>query len=384
MRLRPRTKQFLMFFLLGLLVAFLISTIAAYFGYDYLNKLQQNKIASMEDELTQLRQELKKQQEETVSVWIATEDIEAGMKLDSSMLTMVQLPKDIVPVNVVPANQAIGKYTKIPVKKQTPILESMLFEEGITPNDLRSNEYRVIELPSDLNVGDFVDVRIVFPDGQDFIVMSKKKVMKLAGATVWHEVNELEILRMSSAIVDAYVNNATIYAVKYVDPYVQKAAEVTYAPNEKVLELIASDPNIIPAASVALEKRVRQKLEKDLKSLDPEHIQKYVSGRSGQNAASITPEPATDTGYQTQNPPVYGAYPTSSISNGTGSSSDNRPQPSPDRTDGNTGNTGNAGNTSENQNVKTGAVPTFAPETGNDETYDSIYGMPLDVGRVGE
>ncbi len=45
---------------------------------------------------------------------------------------------------------------------------------------------------------DFVDVRIKFPTGQDYILLSKKKVEDLSNNRVWYHMNEKEILSMSS------------------------------------------------------------------------------------------------------------------------------------------------------------------------------------------
>lgn len=91
-------------------------------------------------------------------------------------------------------------------------------------------------------------------------MLSKKKVKDLANGTIWYEMNEKEILTMSSAIVDAYINDASIYALSYVDPYVQDGAYVTYPANEKVLDLIESDPNIVEVAKQSLSADIARSL----------------------------------------------------------------------------------------------------------------------------
>ena len=52
----------------------------------------------------------------------------------------------------------------------------MLFENGVTPRDLRNQEFSYVSLPSKLKKDDVVDVRINFRTGQDYIVLGKKKV----------------------------------------------------------------------------------------------------------------------------------------------------------------------------------------------------------------
>lgn len=309
-RIRPRTKQFLTAGGLGALVALLICMIAGYFIINYLTEIQKEEKAALQKDLDAARNELNKQLENRVSVYVLNTDIKAGQKITEDKLAVLQVPKTLIPDNVVPEHNAIGKFTKFDLKQNTALLEPMLYKEGVTPNDLRRQELKVIMLPIELKKNDFVDVRIVFPDGQDFIVLSKKKVKNLANGVVWYEMDETEILRMSSAIVDAYINDAQIYALKYVDPYVQEKAIVTYPANQKVLDLIARDPNIVRKASVEMEKRMRAQLEKDLESISPLDLQKYVSKRMNQNPVGSVSENEV---YESDFPPVNGGEPTSSM-----------------------------------------------------------------------
>ncbi|GJM69319.1 hypothetical protein HMSSN036_15350 [Paenibacillus macerans] len=73
-----------------------------------------------------------------------------------------------------------------------------------------------------------MDIRIQFPTGQDYILLSKKKIEALAPGTVTVTLGEAEILSLSSAIVDAYLHKASIYALTYVEPYLQGKSTPTY------------------------------------------------------------------------------------------------------------------------------------------------------------
>ena len=42
-------------------------------------------------------------------------------------------------------------------------------------SDVRTQEYNMITLLSQLQTGDFVDIRLRLPSGQDYIVVSKKQ-----------------------------------------------------------------------------------------------------------------------------------------------------------------------------------------------------------------
>ena len=123
-----------------------------------------------------------------------------------------------------------------------------LFEEDF-PDDLRMMEYTVINLPNRLEEGSFIDVRIMFPNGLDYIILSKKKVIDhwreegRQDSLIYLHMTEEEILRMSSAIVDAsLVEGSSLYAVEYVAPDIEKTTK-TYPANLEVLELISINPS---------------------------------------------------------------------------------------------------------------------------------------------
>lgn len=137
----------------------------------------------------------------------------------------------------------------------------------IYENDMRLIKYEFIKHTEKLSVGDYVDIRISFSDGLDFIILSKKKIEDISQSSnntnnnaVWLIVSEEELLRMSSAVVDSYINNGcSIYAIEYVSNK-QEEATVNYPVNEIVKQLIAEDPNIISKAKRKLISSLRNKI----------------------------------------------------------------------------------------------------------------------------
>ena len=102
-------------------------------------------------------------------------------------------------------------------------------------DDLRIHGFPYIELTSQLNVGDYVDVRIAFADGEDFVLLSKKQIQGIAPLrdggdnALWLIVSEEEILRLAGAVADVCLHEgSSIYAIEYVSEE-QKAAKVNYA-----------------------------------------------------------------------------------------------------------------------------------------------------------
>ena len=117
------------------------------------------------------------------------------------------------------------------------------------------------------------------PNGQDYIVVSKKRIEipsvngEYLTDTVQMNLTEEEILTLSSAIVEAYkIEGAKLYATKYVEAGLQEAANTTYVVNNEVINLIASDSNIVDKAKNALISRYnsnRENREKYINSAIP-------------------------------------------------------------------------------------------------------------------
>ena len=131
-----------------------------------------------------------------------------------------------------------------------------------TTNDLRKVEYNVLVLPSQLETGEYIDVRLSLPTGQDYIVVSKKQVEipQINGVdsedTIWLKLTEDEIITMNSAIVDTFRTiGATLRVVTYTEAGIQDAATPTYVPTGEVMQLINSNPNIVQQAKQELVQR---------------------------------------------------------------------------------------------------------------------------------
>ena len=155
---------------------------------------------------------------------------------------------------------------KVTMKKNTIITKELIAKgDNTIADDVRRQEYNSFVLPMDLTTGDYVDVRLMLPTGQDYIVISKKEVeVPIVGGaestdTVWLKVGEDEILTLSSAIVDAYrIMGSKLYLTKYTEAGMQKASTPTYVATAETVNLINRDPNILAKASEELNKRYNQ------------------------------------------------------------------------------------------------------------------------------
>ena len=171
---------------------------------------------------------------------------------------------------------------KIDAKANTIISQSLVARSNeIYTDDVRQQEYNTIVLPIDLETGDYIDIRLQLPNGQDFIVISKKRAtIPMTGEdyltdTVQMDLAEEEILSISCAIVEAYkIEGAKLYATKYTDAGLQEASSPTYVVNSEVARLMDSDPNIVDRAKSALSARYNSN---NLKSMREQFINNALS-----------------------------------------------------------------------------------------------------------
>lgn len=156
--------------------------------------------------------------------------------------------------------------SKIDLPAGTILTKSMIQEnDEKTTSDLRTEEYNMISLPTYLEVGEYIDIRLLMPSGENYIVVSKKKVLDVTENTVWLNLTEDEILTMSNAIVESYIATASnLYATKYVEPGIQDTATPTYQVSAEVLKLMNENPNIQATAKQALASRYKDAIRQNI------------------------------------------------------------------------------------------------------------------------
>lgn len=296
-------------FLLGMVVMLLITGIV---------------IALLIMQLTKMKKEEQEQKKASVNIYVLSQDVSSGQVITTDMLTIQSVNKNLVPSNATSdlsiienyslqdkeGNDIYTKYSKdntatlyikkdnkeyelkkeeetdnyyieknnnkeyielnsVPLiakvsMKKNSVITTDIISKSDNPitNDLRRQEYNMFILPIDLTTGDYVDMRLMLPSGQDFIVVSKKEIeMPLIDGvesedTIIVDLREDEILSLSSAIVDAYrLNGAKLYLTKYTEAGMQQAATPTYVVNGETSVLIQNNPNILEKAMNALKER---------------------------------------------------------------------------------------------------------------------------------
>ena len=179
----------------------------------------------------------------------------------------------------------------IDIPRGTIITEKMLTlkSEAATDSNNMNSTYRIVEysmimLPTELQKGDTIDIRISYPNGQDFVVAAKKVVEKTDSTSIWLKLKEDELLKMNSAIIESYsVEGAKLYAVNYTQPGIQAAANANYPVSDKVYQLLTYDPNIVEAIQQQYKNAVnnylvvRKPINEILQSTQQEELRSRIS-----------------------------------------------------------------------------------------------------------
>lgn len=182
---------------------------------------------------------------------------------------------------------------KIAVPAGTIVTKEMVEEvDDPTIDSQRVQEFNMIVLPSQLVNGDYIDIRLSMPNGQDYIVLSKKQVLGTEATSVWLKLSEDEILTLNNAIVEAYtITGSKLYAIQYVEPGLQSQATATYTVSQAVLNLISSNPNVTTEAWDALKARYNSehRIQYFETAIDPnrENQQSLVSAGNASEVESI-------------------------------------------------------------------------------------------------
>jgi len=263
---RPQRYRTFLGFLLGVIISVIALGTAFFFFQSNINEINQQKI----QEIKEIAVEEYVQSHPVKLIYIATSDKKAGEVLTDQDLIPAEISQDLFPADAITEPSSVmGKVIRCDISKNTALTCSLLYDEKDYPDDMRLVEYTAITIPQKLEPLEYADIRIMFPNGLDYIVLSKKQIKDIQRQSaenpkniIWFHSNEEEILRMASAIVDAnLVEGTKLYAVPYVAPEIQGEAVRTYPSNPEVLDLILQNPNIVKKAVTELEIRNRAMFE---------------------------------------------------------------------------------------------------------------------------
>lgn len=260
MAVNPMQRKANNSFLLGMLITLLITGLI---------------IAFLILQVSKLNKEKQETDAQTVYAYVITANVKSGTEITSTQVKGVEMKlgtessviyssktKDSTGKDVADQTGSLfptGLKAKVDLHPGTVVTADVTYEDELVAKDVRKQEYNIITLPTQLEAGEYIDVRLRLPSGQDYIVVSHKEVeiptINGVDSTncIWINLSETEILMMSSAIIDAYkAEGSMLYATRYVEPGMQEAATETYLPSDGTITLMAKDPNAVQEAKNAI------------------------------------------------------------------------------------------------------------------------------------
>ena len=263
MAVNPMQRKARQSFLLGMLVMLLISAIVVAILFMQIVKLKDAEQATAAA---------------SKKVSVLKSDVKSGQVITSADVTTKELVTELADAEIAKAASFTeNTVAKIDIGKGTILTQSMIVEQDESVTDsLRIQEYNMLTLPSDLETNDYVDIRLLLPNGQDYIVISKKRIIQSSKDTIFLKMTEDEIVTMSNAIVETYITEGSqLYADKYVDPGIQTAAVPTYTVSGEVLNLIDKNANITTEAKNALYSRYVGERRNDINNVVSANMDDY-------------------------------------------------------------------------------------------------------------
>lgn len=189
-----------------------------------------------------------------IPCYTVASSVKAGDVITEDSLVILNKPSTYVTAqDITNSSEIIGKYFKIPLTYGTTLTYDMVMDEDVY-DDTKEYDIMVDSWPVGLSVGDYVDIEIVYPYGDLYTVLSKKRVQALNGETLKIHMDKAEHYKYEGAFVDYALNKeygTTIRAVKYVEPGLQQAAISYYAVPDNIAALIQADPNVVEKTDYA-------------------------------------------------------------------------------------------------------------------------------------
>lgn len=175
----------------------------------------------------------------------------SGKEIKDTDLIEVSIPMSAMgESSIQDRSQLVGKAYKVDIKPGTILTSDLLMD---VQEDLFVRKYtrelRFNALPLGTLEGDYIDIRMLLPNGEEYVVFSHLKVDKIAsdGCTISFKVSEEENYIFLSMLQDAanYASTTCFYALRYLEPGRDTDTVAAYPVQHEMTKWIMYNPNIV-------------------------------------------------------------------------------------------------------------------------------------------
>ena len=259
-----------------IIVALLLGGGAVAIGFTVYN---QGIVEQFNQEITEAKA-FKDSVGDLTTVYVLNTQCKPGQVVTADMVEEMTIPANFINESYVTnIDEIVGKYGKVNILPKTPITADIIMDEDINNerelwHTVREYDIVVNLWPIGLQVGDYVDLRIMLPYGEEYIVLSHLRVNGMSDQTIKVLLTEVQINLYQSALVDYYLNSnqgVMLYFAKYIEPGVQKPATISYKVSDHIMEAMKKNPNLYATAWASVyDATTRNEIEADLVPTDTE------------------------------------------------------------------------------------------------------------------
>lgn len=170
-----------------------------------------------------------------------------GQEIKLDQLVQMSVPLSATnDTYILDPNKIVGMQFKIEIMPKTPITTSLVMTDDME-DTMYERDLVMDSIPIGLSVGDYIDLRVVLPYGEELVVIPHKRIYKLVDNVIELKLNPAELAKYTSLTRDQalYANKGlTVYITKYVEPGIQTDTHNTYPVRKDMESIVNADPNI--------------------------------------------------------------------------------------------------------------------------------------------
>ena len=208
------------------------------------NQIQQNQALAAQN--AQIQQQLTAIGD-LVTVYEVSTKVYSGKQIKETDLIPVSVPVSTCSTSsITDISQLVGKYYKVNILPGTILSADMLMDEKEETAKIYTRELTFDSLPVSTVVGDYIDVRIILPNGEEYVVLSHEQIKRLYDTTITIFVSEEEnaILNAVFADLGSYNGFVLAYLTKYLEPGKDTDTIAFYPVQADMEKYILFNPNI--------------------------------------------------------------------------------------------------------------------------------------------
>lgn len=257
MAMNPMQRKIRNSFLFGFLIAVIVAAIIIGFLFMKIKGLN-----------SKMQEEIEKARIATVTCYATTGDVRKDglVEVESVDVIASHVPDGAVTdLDEYSNEQGELQMVALADLDKGTVLTKSLVAKSDKAGSYREVEFNSILLPTLLEKGEYVDIRVQFVDSidsLDFVVLSRVKVQECTSSSIWLKLTDAELQLIDCAIVESWaIEGARVYATRFADD-AQPEIAATYVPSPIVEDMIKANASIDSDIKIA-----------DRSSEDPEYAE---------------------------------------------------------------------------------------------------------------